>query len=113
MKNLLFFLLLITFSMLSAHPASEIVIKYEADTSALSIDFLHKVRDHKSHFIDEVMISLNGEQIITQKLFTQDDEQGGSLFFKVAALKNGDVVSVQTNCNKIGKKTAEKAISGL
>ncbi|MDA3812632.1 MAG: hypothetical protein PF570_00095 [Candidatus Cloacimonetes bacterium] len=105
MKYVLLVICLIGSSLLLAHPASEVNLEFDQETSILTVNFDHKVKDAEKHFIFEVIVYLNKEDIIEQKLAKQDNIENGSLVYKIIDAKSGDTIKVRTNCNKTGKKS--------
>jgi len=106
MKYFLFIVLLIGSSLLVAHPASNVTLEFNQETSILTVNFDHKVKDAEKHFIYEVKVYLNKEVIIEQKTEKQDNLESGNLVYKIIDAKSGDKIKVRTNCNKTGKKSA-------
>lgn len=101
-----FFIVLIGFN-LFAHPASKVDLTFNNETSELKAIFNHKVRDTDDHYIYEVTVYLNDEEIIIQKLKSQESTDSGMLIYKITDAKSGDVIKVVTECNKSGKKSAK------
>ncbi|MCF7918497.1 MAG: hypothetical protein K9N06_01105 [Candidatus Cloacimonetes bacterium] len=110
MKYLLILVLLAGSSLLLAHPASEVTLAFDQETSILTVNFAHNVNDVDKHFIFEILVYLNGEQIIEQLLQKQDNTETGTVIYKIVEAKKGDKIKVRTNCNKTGKKAAEIVI---
>jgi desulfoferrodoxin (superoxide reductase-like protein) len=110
MKYLLLFVLLIGSSLLLAHPASNVELEFNAETSILTVNFDHKVKDAAKHFIFEIKVYLNKEEIIEQKIEQQDDAEKGTVLYKIIDAKAGDKIKVRTICNKTGKKSASITI---
>ncbi|MCF7857738.1 MAG: hypothetical protein K9N07_00230 [Candidatus Cloacimonetes bacterium] len=107
MKLLLLVLIIFGSTLLIAHPASEVNLVFDNDNSMLSVNFKHDVKDVDKHFIFEILVFLNQDQIIEQKITRQDKLEGGTLSYKIIDAKPGDTIKVKTNCNKTGKKSAE------
>ncbi|MCF7912092.1 MAG: hypothetical protein K9M99_06170 [Candidatus Cloacimonetes bacterium] len=110
MKYLLIIVLLAGSALLLAHPASKMDLSFDKETSVLTVNFEHQVKDVEKHFIFEILVYLNGDQIIEQKLEKQDNLETGEVFYKIVDAKPGDKIKVRTNCNKTGKKSAELVI---
>ena len=106
MKYVLLVICLIGSSLLMAHPASEVNLEFDKETSILTVYFTHEVKDVEKHFIFEVKVYLNKEEIIEQKIEKQDNLETGKLVYKIIDAKSGDKIKVRTNCNKTGKKSA-------
>ncbi len=106
MKYVLLVICLIGSSLLMAHPASEVNLEFDKETSMLTVNFTHEVKDAAKHFIFEVKVYLNKEEIIEQKIEKQDNVETGKLVYKIIDARSGDKIKVRTNCNKTGKKSA-------
>ena len=104
-KSLVCVLLLFTFSIVIAHPASKIKLDFDTETKLLDIRFDHKVADPEKHFIYKIEIELNGKDVIEQNLSLQDTKTGGSLVYKLADAIAGDKIKVMLRCNKSGNKS--------
>lgn len=103
-------IVIIGFIPLSAHPASQVTLSYDQETQILRVDFEHKVSNALVHFINKIEVKLNDNIIIEQKIDIQDTKDGGTFIYKVPGLEPGDKISVTTECNKNGKKSAELEI---
>ncbi len=88
-----------------AHPASEVTATYDTETKILKVEYQHEVDKPDKHFIYEVVVKINKKELIKQKLNLQDNEEMGSLIYKINQAKVGDSVEVITKCNKSGKET--------
>ena len=110
MKYLLVIVLLVSSALLLAHPASKVDLSFDKETSVLTVNFNHKVKDIDKHFILEIRVELNGEKIIEQMLEKQDNLETGEVFYKIVDAKPGDEIKVRTKCNKFGKKSAKLTI---
>lgn len=97
---------------LLAHPASKVILEFDAETSELTVTFNHKVRDAADHFVYEVTVYLNKTEIIEQKLSSQDTTDQGMLVYRITDAKAGDVIKVTTACNKSGKKSQTITVPG-
>jgi len=107
MKYILLLVFIIGSALLSAHPASEVTLTFDQETSILTVNFDHKVKDADKHFIYEILVYLNKDKIIEQNIEHQDNTETGSVIYKIIDAKSGDKIKVRTNCNKTGKKSAE------
>lgn len=61
---LLIIVLLLAGTLAFAHPAGAIKARYEAETKTLSFSFDHQVKDQFNHYINTVLVKLNGITII-------------------------------------------------
>ncbi len=105
------FLLVFCFSQISsAHPPSKIDVSYDKAAESLEIYIVHNVSDPKSHFIEEVTVSVNGKEFAKTALEMQESEAGLSLEYSLPGLVQGDEVVVKVRCSRIGEKSAKIVI---
>lgn len=113
MRKISFLLLICALAgSLLAHPASKVMLDFNAETSELTVRFDHKVRDAADHFIYEVTVFLNNKEIIQQKLSSQDTTSEGKLIYRITDARAGDAIKVTTACNKSGKKSQTITVPG-
>ncbi|MCF7920024.1 MAG: hypothetical protein K9N06_08940 [Candidatus Cloacimonetes bacterium] len=96
--------MLALFSLISAHPASQINAEFVYADSSLKVEYFHAVHDPASHYISDVIINLNGKEIINHKLSLQESDEGGKLAYRIPDAKPGDIIEIKTSCNKLGTK---------
>lgn len=107
MKQILMIIVMtVALGALMAHPAGNVKPTFDKGSSLLSVSFAHKVRDAADHFINHVEIKVNGKDAIVHKLSLQESLEGGTLIYKLPALKKGDKINVLTKCNKGGDKSS-------
>jgi len=107
MKKIILLSLLTLISALAlAHPAGAQNLRWDAKTNYLYVSYDHSVKNPADHFIQSVVIQVNGKTIITQLLTLQDTNQGGALVFKLPGMKKNDKIVMVSDCNKGGKKTS-------
>jgi hypothetical protein len=99
--------ILLCAGMAAAHAPMKVDLAFEKETGFLSVTFQHKVRNAKDHFVYLVKVRLNKQEVIEQNLNLQDDENGGSLIYKLNDVKSGDTVEVRLECVKGGSKTGK------
>ena len=90
---------------LPAHPASAVNASFNKDDSVLTVTFKHQVKNNKDHFITDLVILKDKQEIIRQKLTYQDTLNGGSLVFKINDLKPKDKLNITATCVIFGKTT--------
>ncbi len=105
MKKVLLLVIFVAVAMfLGAHPASGVKLDYDKKAQILRVDFVHKVDSEKDHFIDQFEVKVNKDKAVVQYLNIQETKDGGSVQYKIIGLKTGDIINVNTVCNKGGKK---------
>ncbi len=93
-----------------AHPASSIGLKYDAKTQILSLNFDHQVKNPADHYINSIIIKLDGKDVIVHNLSAQETAQGGTLIYKLIGVKAGSQIEAISNCNKTGKKSTRLVV---
>lgn len=109
-KALILIALLMVASLAFAHPAGKVTASLNQETSVLTVNFEHKVSNNADHFINAVIIQINGKDSIRHTLTLQESKDGGNLLYRLPSLKKGDKITVTTDCNKGGKKTANVTV---
>ena len=109
-KSLLTIVVLVISSLLLAHPASKVEISFNTESKVLELSFSHKVKNVETHYVEEVKVELNGEEIILQQISSQENLEGSSLMYKIPEAKVGDKIKVITKCNKFGKKKGKLVV---
>jgi len=102
-------IMVIAYSISIAHPPSSVKLTYNKAEKKLVIEAVHKVKNVSNHFIDEITISVNGEDVDTVTLEKQSSLEAEKYSHSIA-LKSGDIVKVTAGCNKMGKRSAEITI---
>lgn len=107
-KQFSIFLLVVLFILSSvslfSHPASDLEAEFDHETKILDIHFDHSVGNTESHFIEEVIIDVNEQTVITHNISNQEKKTGGRLIYKIPDVLAGDIVRIKVNCNRIGSK---------
>ena len=99
--------MLLCAGMAAAHSPMKVDLAFDKDTAVLRVKFEHRVRNAKDHFVYLVRVRLNKKDVIEQSLNLQDNENGGSLIYKLNEAKPGDTVEVRLECVKGGSKTGK------
>ena len=86
-----------------AHPPSEVELSFNLETSTLKISVLHMVAKITRHYIDEIIVELNDEEIITQKFSIQGSGAMQEASYIIPGVRSGDKISVTASCNISGK----------
>jgi hypothetical protein len=83
-----------------AHPPSNIEISTGA--GIVQIVVAHNVEDPRTHYIKTIEVSLNGKKIIEQSFTFQFDKDVQKANYFLPALKSGDELVVDADCNQFG-----------
>ena len=100
------FLVLILFGSALAHPPMRIDLKVDAAQSLLKVVVHHTSNDASKHYIDEVVVHVNGQEMVRQVFFSQTDDQKQEAMYVVIDAKQGDEITVTASCNIFGEKKA-------
>jgi len=86
-----------------AHSPQDIAIKFDPKTKILSAVITHVVGDPATHYIKKADLSINGTEIIQQKISRQDNKANQTVMWSVPDAKAGDVLAVEAYCSISGK----------
>lgn len=90
-----------------AHAPKKIILTFDKATSTLTADMIHKVKDVNSHYISDVTIYVNGEEVKVTTFQKQAEILNEEADFKLDGIKAGDEIKLVAKCNKFGKKAAK------
>jgi desulfoferrodoxin (superoxide reductase-like protein) len=90
-----------------AHPPSDIVITLDAKTNILNAVIYHNVSNPNNHYINKVVVGLNGKEVISQEISRQDNNTTQTVIYLVPDAKVGDTLSVEAYCSISGKLEKE------
>ena len=86
-----------------AHPPDSLSMRLDS-TGLLTINIFHPVKDQAKHYINKVLVELNGKTIIEQSLNSQTDKNVQDIIYKIIDAKAKDKIAVTAYCNITGKK---------
>jgi hypothetical protein len=92
-----------------AHGPSEVILSYDQEERILSVSITHKVGDSSSHYINEVIVTKNGDRLESYRYKSQPDKITFTYTYTVEA-EGGDVIDVTAACNRFGSKRASLAL---
>ncbi|MFH1092662.1 MAG: hypothetical protein V1739_00745 [Candidatus Omnitrophota bacterium] len=93
-----------------AHPPSNINLAYNKSSQAFTLTINHRVSE-KGHFIKQITVMLNGKEIQSKTYAFQNNKNIVSFSFPKPAYEKGDVLSVETTCNRTGPITKDFSIN--
>jgi len=85
-------------------------LKFNKETGELTVTIQHKVKNVENHFIDEIILEINDEEIEIKEIDKQSSIQNEIVTFKLKDYKKGDEIKVVAKCNQFGKKSAKLTI---
>jgi uncharacterized membrane protein len=102
------FLFLISFVPLAfTHPASKVDLSYHLEDHILTVVAEHDTKDITKHRIDQIIVQLNGNEIIQQTFAIQFDQEMQKATYLIPDAKAGDEIVVIARCSVYGKKKAK------
>jgi hypothetical protein len=88
----------------TAHPPSAIRLSFDPTSRILDVVVMHDTRKPLEHYIESIVVQLNGKEIIKQKFAGQSDALKQCVTYRIDDAKPGDEIAVTGTCNVFGKK---------
>jgi desulfoferrodoxin (superoxide reductase-like protein) len=111
MKKFMFLLLAVvaasTFA--KADPPQKVNLSYLE--GKLTVDASHKVLNPNTHYIDQIVVKVNGQEVQKVKLDKQTSKSSQVSTLDLPNLKTGDKVEVAVRCNEFGEKKGKLVIN--
>ncbi|QEE15490.1 hypothetical protein DSAG12_01316 [Promethearchaeum syntrophicum] len=99
------FLIFSNFTVLAtSHSPQDLILSYDTENKTLTAAFKHSVSDPSSHFIETVVIKLNGTTLETLTYSSQPTNNEFSYEYNISA-SEGDEIFVSGTCNQGGTIT--------
>ncbi|MBN1463093.1 MAG: hypothetical protein JXQ69_02810 [Paludibacteraceae bacterium] len=95
---------------LLAHAPKKVVLSYNKDSKKLSMVINHPVANANNHYINEIIISVDGKEVKTIKPVSQSSTKDETMEVAIPEIKSGSKVAVKAICNKMGSKTAKLTV---
>ncbi|MBP1677334.1 MAG: hypothetical protein H6Q20_1893 [Bacteroidetes bacterium] len=110
MKKLFFVTAAILLSVLMANadPAKKVNLTYQ--NGKLKIEAIHRVKDVKTHYIDKIVVKVDGKDVKTLALKSQSSNDAETLELVIPEIKKGSKIEVTTRCNEFGSKTGKLTV---
>jgi hypothetical protein len=89
----------------AATPPSDVILSYNELSSELSVTITHPTADPATHYIREVVITVNGKTITDASYTSQPSKDTFTRTYHVQA-KPGDDIEVTATCNIVGSKSS-------
>lgn len=88
------------------HPPDSLSISFDSTGTVLSVTVSHPVRYADRHYIDRIIVRVDGKVVIEQTYGLQATDKVQEAFYRLVGLRSGMKVEVTAGCNITGKKTA-------
>jgi len=110
MKKLISFLVLSVgiIGTINADPAKKVVLTYAQ--GKLNIKAIHPVKDVNDHYIDQLIILIDGKEFKTIKPTKQSSKEAEVIDLELPNMKAGSTIVVKTRCNEFGSKSGKLTI---
>lgn len=103
-KTILLTILFVLFAFLAkADPPKKVNLSFK--NNKLNIDVVHAVKNPGDHYVDQIVITINGKEYKTLKYTKQSSEKGETVVVDIPTAKAGDVIEVKARCNEFGSKS--------
>jgi len=93
-----------------ASPPKKVTLEFNKETGELTVTIKHKVKKVEKHFIDEIILEINDEEIEVMELDKQSSIENETVIFTLKDYKKGDEIKVIAKCNQFGKKSGKLTI---
>lgn len=90
-----------------AHAPKKITLTFDKATKTLKADILHKVKDVDGHYISDIIIYVNDQEVKTSTYEKQSEKLNEVVEFQLEDVKEGDVIKLKAKCNKFGSKSSK------
>jgi desulfoferrodoxin (superoxide reductase-like protein) len=108
-KIVLTLAIILAFSLnMKSDPAKKVNLKYS--DGKLKIEALHKVKNVKTHYIDQITVKSDNKLIKTVQFKEQSSSESQVSEIELPNLKSGTKIEVETRCNEFGKKIGKLVI---
>src|SRR6056297_2215707 len=93
---------------LFGHAPDRIKVQFDTQKNTLTIEVRHAVKNSENHFVNKIIVRLEGEKIIEQKNIRQEEKTGQEIRYIIPGAKAGDEIKIKAECSVYGSR--EKAI---
>ena len=95
---------------LVAHSPKSVDVEFDSETRILNVAVTHSVSNASKHYVNKVIVELNGKKVIEQKFSSQTNEEEQHVLYSIHDAKEGDKIKVTAYCNISGKKNTELTV---
>jgi hypothetical protein len=94
---------MMTVSIVSANPPSDLNLTYDKSSGNLSATFTHPVADPTTHFVKNVKVTVDGKEVLNENYTSQPTVDVFTYVYPINA-SAGSVIDVIGQCNLFGSK---------
>jgi len=103
-------IMLLPVSGLYAHPPGKVVLSYDQDSQALTVEVVHRVSNPGRHFVNRIEVLRNGEMVVDGAPSRQDETTMRDVY-TLSDVQPGDVLQATAFCNMGGKRSGKIQIA--
>jgi len=85
-----------------ADPPKNILLGFNPATHLLQVNVLHPTRNLKMHFINKVIVTVNGKEVFNQLFPGQTNRGGLKAEYNLPNVVSGSKIEVTASCNRYG-----------
>lgn len=102
---LTFVFLFLVSSAVMAHPPQSMNVNFDMETQVLNVEITHSVGgENSSHFIDNIVVTYNGSEVITQIPSKQLKNKEVFMYY-MPGVVSGDEINVTAYCSIQGQRS--------
>ncbi|KYK30391.1 MAG: hypothetical protein AYK22_03925 [Thermoplasmatales archaeon SG8-52-3] len=106
----MFFLSILLSFNVYAHSPSNMNLGYNITTKELEVSLNHQVSNTNSHYVNNIVVKINGETIIN-KDYTSQPESSFTYIYNNTQAEENDTIEVTAFCNQGGSITRQLKVS--
>ncbi|MFO8128733.1 MAG: hypothetical protein R6T99_02380 [Bacteroidales bacterium] len=113
MKTQRFFIIALFFlfaGTLMATSPKKVELKLDRETGALTVTVVHPSKNMERHYIDEIVVEVNGTEVILEEYEEQEAKKEFQAIFVLKDLEKGDKIKVIAKCNQFGRKSEKLTV---
>lgn len=104
------FMLLFICQAAYAHPPSRMRMSYDKPSRTLKITITHAVTNPESHYVKEVVVKIEGDDVLEHRLSEQETDNTQFVQYSIPDVESGDLIRVEVHCSSFGKRMKELTI---
>jgi len=96
-----------------SHPPTGVELEFNNETKILTVFVTHPVSKIDKHYVEKVVVELNGKEIVTQTFRKQKGGEGQEAMYIIIDVNVGDTIAVTGYCSVSGKKRASLIVEAM
>lgn len=87
-----------------AHQPVDMLLNYNSSTNTLTVSITHTVSDNTTHYVNSVVVSVNGS-VDQNHVYTSQPDLVNFVYIYTVVTNNGSTIRVTASCNQGGSIT--------